>query len=75
MSNREPSKAEVMRGTLDLMVLQTLASKLTHSLRRVRLPQSRPQVTPQRRRMFLCRPFLQPLLRVRHLLRLKASSA
>jgi transcriptional regulator len=26
MSNKEPSKAEVMRGTLDLMVLQTLAS-------------------------------------------------
>ena len=26
MSNREPSKAEVLRGTLDLMVLQTLAA-------------------------------------------------
>src|SRR6187399_1340870 len=26
MPNREPSKAEVLRGTLDLMVLQTLAS-------------------------------------------------
>ena len=27
MSNREPSKAEVLRGTLDLMVLQTLAAQ------------------------------------------------
>jgi PadR family transcriptional regulator len=26
MSNKEPSKAEVLRGTLDLMVLQTLAA-------------------------------------------------
>ena len=26
MPNREPSKAEVLRGTLDLMVLQTLAA-------------------------------------------------
>ena len=26
MPNKEPSKAEVLRGTLDLMVLQTLAS-------------------------------------------------
>jgi len=26
MSNKEPTKAEVMRGTLDLMVLQTLAA-------------------------------------------------
>ena len=26
MSNRAPDKAEVLRGTLDLMVLQTLAS-------------------------------------------------
>ena len=26
MSNREPTKTEVMRGTLDLMVLQTLAA-------------------------------------------------
>ena len=27
MSNREPAKAEVLRGTLDLMVLQTLAAQ------------------------------------------------
>ena len=26
MSNKEPARAEVLRGTLDLMVLQTLAS-------------------------------------------------
>ena len=26
MPNREPSKTEVLRGTLDLMVLQTLAA-------------------------------------------------
>ena len=26
MSNKEPGKAEVLRGTLDLMVLQTLAA-------------------------------------------------
>lgn len=26
MSNREPSKADILQGTLDLMVLQTLAS-------------------------------------------------
>ena len=26
MSNRDPSKADVLQGTLDLMVLQTLAS-------------------------------------------------
>src|SRR6187401_1979107 len=26
MSNKEPSKTEVLRGTLDLMVLQTLAT-------------------------------------------------
>ena len=26
MSNKEPSKAEVVRGTLDLMVLQTLSA-------------------------------------------------
>ena len=26
MPNKEPSKAEVLRGTLDLMVLQTLAA-------------------------------------------------
>jgi transcriptional regulator len=26
MSNKEPAKAEILRGTLDLMVLQTLAA-------------------------------------------------
>lgn len=33
-----------------------------------------PLTTPRRRRMFLCRQFLLPRLRVRHLLRQKASS-
>ena len=27
MPNKEPGKAEVLRGTLDLMVLQTLAAR------------------------------------------------
>lgn len=55
-------------------VMMRRIRRMVHSQRRAPLPLSRLPATQRRRRMFLCRPFHQRLLRARHLSRPKASS-